>query len=112
LRNPAPRLVHSEDLAAFRSLSPYGRVFECVAETSRYVTLSCGGKKFRVSPELFRPVPAPRWRVGQDVVLKGDGRSATIVEMAWHHQREQAMYFLLLEGKKKSRRYWESDFVG
>jgi hypothetical protein len=105
-----PKLIHPEDLESFRALFPYGKVFECVAADAGQITLSHGGKSYRVGPELFRPLPIPLRRVGDEVLLKEGNRRGVVVEQAWHHQKNQAMYFLRIDGKKKSKRYWESDF--
>jgi hypothetical protein len=64
----------------------------------------------RVRPEMFKRVETSAREVGARITLV-DGRRATVLDVGWHHNRGEPMYSLCVEGKKKSKRYWESDFI-
>lgn len=102
--------IHPDDRQAVIDLAPTGLVFECVSESRPYVVLRYGNQQIRVKPELFRPVENPKKRIGQEVVLKKDGALGTIVDIMWHYKENAHMYFLEINGKKKSKRYWAEDF--
>ena len=105
-------LVHPNDLEAWVALQPYGRVFERVGEEGEFLKLAYGNHVFRVKPDFFRPVRSPSKRIGDVVRLESGGevKEGTIVEIQWHHQRNEPFYLLKINGKRSSRRYWDSDF--
>ena len=103
-------LIHPEDLPGFRALIPNGKIFECVGRDEEYLTLRYGDMEFRVRPSLFKIVARPSRRFGEEVHLS-NGKRGIVTDIQWHFQRAEAMYHLMFDGKKRSRRYWESDFA-
>jgi hypothetical protein len=102
-------LIHPDDLAAVKALMLYGKVFRLLGEHEGFVRLGYGKAEFRVRPSLFKEISAEVHAIGETVVLK-DGRIGEVIGVQWHHQRSEPMYQLRLEGKKRSNRYWNSDF--
>jgi len=101
-------LIAEADVGAFRDLLPNGKVFYCAGIEGDRLVLKYGEKVFRVSPILFREVKTVVRAVGSTVRL-ADGSLATVADVMWHFARGEPMYLLILSGKKKSRRYWNSD---
>ena len=107
-----PDLVHAEDLDAFRQLLPYGKLFKCVADDVQYLTIQYAKETFRIKPQLFRVVPEPRKKIGDEVRVKvGEvTKMATVYDVNWHFQKGQPFFFLIIDGKSQRKRYWTEDF--
>jgi hypothetical protein len=103
-------LVHPDDLAEFKALMPYGKVFEVLpGAVEGMVRLAYGAKTFRVLPDLLREVKSPRFRVGDSVRLAGRNEEGIVDDVMWHQKGECPFYKLNVRGKKMSKRYWEAD---
>lgn len=107
-----PNLVHPDDVDAFKAFRPYSRVLHCVSEDADYLTLRHGEFTFRVKPDLFMPVPPPRYTVGQGVRTRRHGEivTVTICDIVWHYSRQRPYYYVIVNGKRSSKWYWEEDF--
>lgn len=103
-------LVHRDDLDAFRKLMPYGKVFYCEHE-NEYLSLRYRDATYRVKPELFREVSTPQFTFGQIVFPRDTGAAAQIDGINWHHERGEPMFFVIQNGKRKSRRFWTADLA-
>lgn len=103
-------LVHPGDVEVVRALQPYGKLMQVVGRSDRYVRLRYGATEFRIQPTMFSPVPVRPRSFGEHVRLR-NGETGEVVEIRWHHQRAAPMYQLVIQGKKRSKRYWESDFA-
>lgn len=103
-------LIHPDDILTVQKLNPGSKVFEMTTEEGGFIRLRYGNTEFRARPSIFKPVSATIHDIGQTVTLT-DGRSGEVLGIMWHHKRNEPMYELRIEGKKKSKRYWNSDFV-
>jgi len=103
-------LVHPDDLAAFSAIRPSSKVFECVARND-YLTLRYAGKQFRVRPDLFKSVSAPRFSYGERVLASHNGKKSLgiVVDIEWHHKDGTCIYYLAFDGKRSSRRHSDSE---
>ncbi len=102
-------LIHPENLAAVRVLMPNGKVLRVVNEDDGFIRLSYGNIEFRARPALFKELAGEVHGIGETIALK-DGRAGEVIGIQWHHQRAEPMYQLAVEGTKKTKRYWNSDF--
>lgn len=99
-------LIAPLDLDKFRSLSPYGKVFECIDEDSEYITLKYGDEEYRVKPILYKQVAAPIFTIGSQITLtKKPEFVGVIIDINWHNKDNSPMYFISVDGKRKSTRY-------
>ncbi|MCP4746060.1 MAG: hypothetical protein GY874_07945 [Desulfobacteraceae bacterium] len=103
-------LIHPEDVDDFKALMPNGKVFECIKDDGRYIFLKYADKTYRVIRDIFKPVKKPEKIIGEAAILKGSPEKAIIVDITWHFQRKAHMYFIAINGKRKSNRYWIEDF--
>ncbi|MFN9753482.1 MAG: DUF6960 family protein, partial [Planctomycetota bacterium] len=103
-------MIHPDDVAAVKDLTPNGKVFQVIEEDGTYLVLSYGEVRFRAKPDLFRAVDRPDKQIGDavEVESKGEPKSGTIVGIEWHHQRNEPFYFVAIDGKQSSKRYWDS----
>jgi len=105
--------IHPDDLEDFKIIVAYGsKVFECIDEDSRYISIKYGDKVFRVTNDLFKQVSAPKFNIGQNVIIKEKGAEAIIIDIMWHYDKQDHFYFVALNGKKKSRRYFTFELEG
>lgn len=105
-------LVHPDDVDAFRAFTPQGRLFHCVSEDANYLTLQHGESRFRVKPDLFTPVPPPRYHLGQQVPIRRGTNivTVTICDIVWHFRKERPYYRVIVDGKRSGKQYWDEDF--
>ena len=101
-------LIHPDDLETVRKLVPGNRVFRVAGEKAGFLYFRYGEIEFRGRPRLLERIKAQVREVGDTVTLT-DGRSAQVMDVRWHFQRAEPMYQLRVEGKKRSKRYWNSD---
>jgi len=103
--------VHPDDINAFRSLKPNGKLFRCLGAEDGFAILEHAGRQYRVKPALVKPVPVPVFGYGDTVRVTsgGENRPATIREIMWHFQRNEPYFLLDFGGKSSSRRYWSSE---
>lgn len=102
-------LIHPDDLALVQVLQPYGLVLEIVERCEDFVRLRYGDWEFRGHPSLLRPLDISPKRIGDRVVIQGR-RSGEVVNVRWHYAQHLPFYELRISGKRKSKRYWDSDF--
>lgn len=102
-------MIHPDDLDAFKQECNNCKVFECIDE-GEYITLKYNNNCYRVLKSLFQAVPAPKYIFGDKVKIKGN-EEAVITDIMWHYVKKEHYYFLSVGNKKKSRRYFDSDFI-
>lgn len=96
----------------FRRLKPYGKIFRCVGERDEFIELQYNGHSYLVKPQLFKKVPTPKFNFGDTVRLRKKPEViGTISEINWHNQTEKEMYFIEVDGKKKSSRYFSEELI-
>jgi hypothetical protein len=104
-------LIHPDDVEAFRQMGPYGRVFRREGREGDYIVLRYGTGRYRVRPCLFRAVPAPACPIGTRVsFMKGAKLTeGSVCDIGWHSKNQEHMYFLIVDGKRLSKRYSEKE---
>lgn len=102
--------VHPEDFQQFRSIRPDGKIFYCVGVQGDYVLLRFDKIKYRVKPERYFTIPEPKYKIG-DRVIDGNHplKTGIIRSSGWHFKEQKHIYAITLNGKNKSRRYFERD---
>ena len=104
-------LIHPDDLENFRKEANNCKVFQCVNEDAQFITVKYGNALFRVRDSLFKSVPAPKFYFGQKLELEGKSDSEIIVtDIMWHYRKKEHYYLISVNGKKKTKRYFESEF--
>ncbi len=100
-------LVATEDIDEFKSLSPAGKVFYCSGIQDGWLVLQYGASTYRASPDVFRPVTVPAFKIGQHILA--GGKEGVIAHVTWHFKNEAPIYLLAFGGKLSSRRYAEAE---
>ena len=103
-------LIHPDDLESFKQESNNCKVFECIKE-SDYITLKYNDNCYKVKDKLFKTVPVPKYKFGENVKIKKNGEEAIITDIMWHYDKREHYYFVSVKKKKKSRRYFEAEFM-
>lgn len=102
--------VYPDDLDAFTKIQPYGKVFHCVDEKEGYLTLEYMDVAYRVKPGLYHVVPKPMFLIGDEVrEMARPDHIGTVYHIEWHYNKEEPMYFLEIDGRKKSHRYFVNE---
>lgn len=105
-------LIFPGDLKNFRKLLPYGKVFNCIDDVNGFLTLQYGKNTFRVKHDLYKVVNKPRFRIGCKVMLAKDNtQEGTVEEINWHQKNGIPIYYISINGKRKSTRYFDEDLI-
>jgi len=103
--------IHPDDLEKFKKKANNCKVYECVDEDAQFITIKYGNTLFKVKDSLFKSVPEPKFQIGQMLKLQGKSDSEIIVtDIMWHYEKKEHYYLLTVNGKKKTKRYFESEF--
>ena len=100
-------LIHPDDWSLVQAHSPQGVVCEVIGKEGQYLTICLGRHHFRGKPELFQPVSAPLFRVGQPVWTKPPRTSqiGIVRRVIWHFKMNEPLFFLEVNGKGLKSRY-------
>lgn len=105
-------MIYIDDLEKFKELSPNGKVFKCIDENKDYLFLVYSEEIYRVKSDLYKQVEKPLFQIGDKVkLIKDSSQEAIILEVNWHCKNDEPIYYISLNGKKKSSRYTNKDFV-
>lgn len=105
-------MIYIDDLEKFKELSPNGKVFKCIDENKDYLFLVYGEEIYRVKSDLYKQVEKLLFQIGDKVkLIKDSSQEAIILEVNWHYKNNEPIYYISLNGKKKSSRYTNKDFV-
>lgn len=103
-------LIHESYRDRLISLQPYGKLFECIGVEQDYIVIQYNFENFKVKPLLYKQVPPPIYTFGETVILVNHPNiEGSICDIHWHHKYEKEIYYLELNGKKKSKRYFRED---
>ena len=103
-------LIHPEDLEAFKQVTNSSKVYEVMAE-SEYITLRYRNNCYRVRKKLLRFVPTPKYGFEEIVKTKKNLEDAVITDIMWHYDKQEHYYFISVNNRKKSKRYFETEFL-
>lgn len=105
-------MIYIDDLEKFKELSPNGKVFKCIDENKDYLFLVYGEEIYRVKLDLYKQVEKPLFQIGDKVkLIKDSSQEVIILEVSWHYKNNEPIYYISSNGKKKSSRYTNKDFV-
>lgn len=101
--------IHPDGLTNFiKNYNSY-KVFQCTNENSSFITIRYNTDFYRVKGEMFIILPKPRYVWGDTVVLKNRQCIAIVAEIMWHVDKKEYYYFVTVNGRKKSKRYFENE---
>ena len=99
--------IHPEDVENFKFICGQFVVFECIGTDGEYIKVKLGSNTYRVKPEIFTELKEPKYKIGDIIRIKNI--SATILFNEWHNDKMEHYYYVAVNGKRKSRRYFESE---
>lgn len=105
--------IHPDDVSKFNENYNGYRVFLCFDEVDSFISIRDSNNYYRVKGEYFRILPMPRFVWGESVVIitKGKQCIAIIEDIMWHENKKEFFYFVTVNGKRKSKRYFEDELV-
>ncbi len=103
-------LVHpldNEDFKNNQMQTPY----ECIGIEGDYLIVKNKIHSYRVKKEAIKQLmPNPKFNWNDKVIqISKPEIEAMIGDSFWHHKDQKYLYHLIVNGKKKSNRYDESD---
>ena len=103
--------VHPDDLAFLLENPPYGHVMKVIDAGPEFLTLRFEPGSIRVRSDLFREVPAPAFDYDQEVAVlpSRTERTGTVARITWHHEEAPPLYFLRVDGRVLSGRYFDHE---
>ena len=102
-------LIHSGSLDDFVNAKPSGKVFYCRDSKNGYLILEYGKESFSVKPSLFKEVSDPLFQIRQKVTTNTGNIVYIITDINWHFGKNDPFYYLSIDGKKKTKRYFSED---
>lgn len=107
-------LIHPIDLERYKERFRYHGwcLFYCILEDKEYITFKYKKELFRVKPKLYKRVSMPIFSYGDYLKLKKYPNAICKVDdIRWHSDRSEPFYTLIVDGKKKLKRYYEEEFL-
>ena len=102
--------IHPEDLESFKNEAHNCKIFQCVKEDEQYITLKYRENFYRVKNDLFKEVTKPEFDFGEIITLSNNQKhEAVITDIMWHYDKKEPYYFIKEGGKKRSKRYYETE---
>ena len=90
----------------------FQRVVSYELASSEIVTVSYNGNKYEMTVDCMRKIDSPKYVYGDCVSPTNHPEMMGIVyEMIYHFDRKEPMYFIRIDGKKKSKRYFADDLI-
>jgi hypothetical protein len=105
-------LIFSNNLERFKALLPNGKVFYCINEDKDFLTLQYNEDVYYVKTTLYKKVPIPLFSFGKQVQVTNHPDRVNIVRgIEWHFKQNAVIYYLEIDGKLSSKRYWEQELT-
>ncbi len=104
--------IREADYEAFTSQHSLGRIYHCVGIEDNFIVLKSNrNESYRVNPEGFHQVPFTDFYIGDKVKVLNGSKAGMIavIDMGWHAKREKIIYLLEIDGKRRTRHYWEEN---
>lgn len=101
-------MIDIDDRMNFFTIIPNGKIFRCVNEGEN-LTLRYRDKEYRVNPKLYKVVNEPKYKIGDKVNIISKSKIVEITDIYWHIKKNASFYFVQEDGKKSTRRYYESE---
>lgn len=102
--------VHPED-REFVKNNLTNRIYHCIGMEGEYLIAKSKKYTIRVKPNVIKGyLPTPKFTWEDIVYEKGKpNETATINDFFWHHSKEQYLFYVSVNGKKKSKQLSEND---
>jgi|JI8StandDraft_2_1071088.scaffolds.fasta_scaffold00559_20 hypothetical protein len=86
---------------------------ECIQVEKEYLTVKNRKGIFRVFREdISQILPTPKFRIGDSVYeLNKSEVKGVIDDLFWHFKRKQYVYHISINGKRKSKRLYDTDLI-
>ncbi len=106
--------IHPDDVGEFEKFGEnqsFQEIVRFVEEEETYIKVDNGEHIFRIKSKLFHEITAPKFLIGEEVIVESQGekKNAIILCDKWHFKQEEHFYFVSVNGKKRTRRYFESE---
>lgn len=84
-------------------------IYQFIKTEEEYNILIMNGEKIRVKDEIIKELPEPKFKIGESVYIHKKEEIGMVWTYFWHDKKEEYFYFLYVNGKKKSKRYFNDE---
>ncbi len=84
-------------------------IYQFIKTEEEYNILIMNGEKIRVKDEIIRELSEPKFKIGESVYIHEKEIFGMVWTYFWHSKKEKYFYYLYVNGKKKSKRYFDDD---
>ena len=90
----------------------FQRVISYELTSSETAIVSHKGNKYEISVDSMRRIDSPKYVYGDSVSPANHPELVGVVcEMIYHFNRNEPQYFIKVDGKKKSKRYFADELI-
>ncbi|CAK7051400.1 DUF6960 family protein [Saezia sanguinis] len=90
-------LVHSESQATFSQFPV--QIFQCIHADAEWLALQYGDDVYKVKPQIFKAVPAPKFVLGEKVFVQRKQQAGNVVFMGWHFKHKYPIFLIAFDEK-------------
>ena len=102
--------IHPDDRESFKRVANNVKVFEFFQGNGNYNIFRYANQAYRINDTLSKILPEPSYWYGENVIIKNKGElKGKVCDVMWHFNEKQFYYFLSIDGKKTSKRYFEDE---
>lgn len=103
--------LHSKDIDKIDTIIQH--VLKCIGNYNGYLVLEIdNNNSFRIKPNICKVTQAPNYFIGNEIKVlnsKGFLEFGIIKDFFWHSKRSKYIFSIEINGKIKSRSYFEED---
>lgn len=105
-----PNLIHPDDFQIVSAEGFFYKMFHCSGETGNgYLILEAGNTKYRAKPARYYMYATPLFNYDDLVRDKVLDRVGSIRLIDWHYKHKREYYYLTIDNRKSTRRYWAEE---
>ncbi|MGF6907846.1 hypothetical protein [Fusobacterium sp. PH5-44] len=84
-------------------------VFQFIKTDEECNVLIIDGEQIRIRDTIDIELPEPKFKKKEKIYIKEKDIIGRVITYIWHSKEEKYFYILYVNGKKKSRRYFENE---
>ncbi len=86
-------------------------LYHCIGVENEYLVVKSKNKILRIKSDIIKGyLPTPKFKWGDIVYEIGKPNTKAVIDdLFWHHNKQQFIYYLKVDGKKKTKHYRKDD---
>ncbi len=87
------------------------KVYICKSIQNKHLIIQNGRTELKIQFDDFNRIKEPKYHFGEQVEVMYLEKTGNVEDIYWHYKSEKHIYFLIIDGKKKSRRFYEEELM-